>query len=125
MLTSMDTNTEGGPTRIVTSGVPRLKGASVGEKMAHFKTRYDYMRDGLLKHPRGYPGMFGAVFKRTLPSRCRHWGHFHDQYRLSEPDNRKFEGRLAQPMKNIGDRDVFTENSGSAQTSGFHHFILG
>jgi proline racemase len=66
MFTSVDTNTEGGPTRIVTSGVPRLKGASVGEKRDYFKARYDSVRDGLLNHPRGYPGMFGAIL--TEPS---------------------------------------------------------
>ena len=66
IFTSVDTTTEGGPTRIVTSGIPRLKGGSVGEKRDYFKRHYDSVRELLLNHPRGYPGMFGAIL--TEPS---------------------------------------------------------
>jgi proline racemase len=61
MITTVDTHTEGGPTRIVTSGIPPLKGTSMGEKRDYFKTRHDEIRTCLMNHPRGYQGMFGAI----------------------------------------------------------------
>jgi proline racemase len=61
IITTVDTDTEGGPTRIITSGLPYLSGRSVSEKQKEFISRFDGIRNDLLNHPRGYPGMFGAV----------------------------------------------------------------
>ena len=61
IFTTVDTHTEGGPTRIVTSGLPPLKGESISEKRDYFKANFDDVRGRLLNYPRGYPGMFGAV----------------------------------------------------------------
>ncbi len=66
IITTVDTHTEGGPTRIVTSCIAPLKGASIAEKRDYFKSKYDDVRKCLVNHPRGYPGMFGAVL--TEPS---------------------------------------------------------
>jgi len=67
LLTAIDTQTEGGPTRIVTGGIPRLAGATMAEKMNDFQTRFDAVRRLLMLEPRGYAGMFGAVL--TEPTR--------------------------------------------------------
>lgn len=61
MFTTIDTHTEGGPTRIVTSGIPPLKGETIAKKRDYFKTRFDPIRNCLMNHPRGYLGMFGAI----------------------------------------------------------------
>ena len=60
-ITTVDTHTEGGPTRIVTGGVDRLVGATMAEKMEYFKSNFDHIRRILMLEPRGYKGMFGAV----------------------------------------------------------------
>lgn len=65
LVTTVDTNTEGGPTRIITSGIQPLKGTSIAEKRDYFKANHDYVRNCLLNHPRGYPGMFGAVITES------------------------------------------------------------
>lgn len=69
MLTTIDTHTAGGPTRIVTGGVPPLRGASVAEKMADFQARFDDIRKLLMWEPRGHRDMFGAVI--TEPTHPR------------------------------------------------------
>ena len=60
---TIDTHTEGEPTRIIVSGLEdiRLKGGSVKEKRDTFKERYDWVRELLMKEPRGHNDMFGAV----------------------------------------------------------------
>jgi proline racemase len=64
---TIDTHTAGGPTRIAASGLPLLKGKTVGEKMEYFKEHYDHYRKLLIWEPRGHSGMFGAV----LTEPCR------------------------------------------------------
>jgi len=66
LLTTIDTHTEGGPTRIITGGIPRLYGKTIAEKMNYFKKNYDDLRKLLMYEPRGYGGMFGVVI--TEPS---------------------------------------------------------
>lgn len=63
-INTLDTHTEGEPTRIVLSGVDDflLDKGSVKEKRDHFKENYDGMRELLMKEPRGHSDMFGGVF---------------------------------------------------------------
>ena len=58
---AIDTHTAGAPTRILTSGLPLLKGRTVKEKMEYFKSNHDHYRKMLMLEPRGHSGMFGAV----------------------------------------------------------------
>ena len=62
-INTLDTHTEGEPTRIVLSGVDDflLDKGSVKEKRDHFKKNYDWIRELLMKEPRGHSDMFGAV----------------------------------------------------------------
>ena len=60
-VTTVDTHTEGQPTRIVVSGVGDLGGDTMAERCNEFRSRYDHMRVGLLAGPRGHPGLFGCV----------------------------------------------------------------
>ncbi len=66
LVTTIDTHTEGGPTRIITGGIPRLYGKTVAEKMNYFKKNLDDLRKLLMYEPRGHEGMFGAII--TEPS---------------------------------------------------------
>lgn len=61
ILTTIDTHTAGGPTRIVTGGLPVLHGDSVAEKMEYSKTHFDSIRTLLMHEPRGHRDMSGAV----------------------------------------------------------------
>lgn len=65
-LTTIDTHTAGAPTRIVTSGIPVLKGRSLAEKRRDFQTRLDSIRQLLMREPRGHEGMFGAVLTEPV-----------------------------------------------------------
>lgn len=61
VLTTIDTHTAGGPTRILTGGLPPLPGRSVREKMEHFQAHHDAVRKLLMHEPRGHRDMSGAV----------------------------------------------------------------
>lgn len=61
VFATIDTHTAGGPTRIITAGVPFLRGTNVAEKFAYFKENYDSIRKLLLTEPRGHRDAYGAV----------------------------------------------------------------
>jgi proline racemase len=65
-LTTIDTHTGGEPLRIVTSGLPEIKGRTVIEKRRYFMENFDPLRRGLLREPRGHADMYGAIL--TPPS---------------------------------------------------------
>lgn len=61
MFTTVDTHTGGNPTRTIISGMPELRGKTMGEKMLHMKAEYDWIRKFLMFEPRGHDVMSGAV----------------------------------------------------------------
>lgn len=65
-ITSIDTHTGGEPLRIVTSGLPEIKGRTVLEKRRYFMEHLDHLRNGILREPRGHADMYGAIL--TPPS---------------------------------------------------------
>lgn len=66
-LSTVDMHTGGEPFRIITAGVPQLKGTTILEKRAYFKTNFDDIRRVLMFEPRGHHGMYGCVI--TPPER--------------------------------------------------------
>lgn len=66
MITTIDTHTEGGPTRIITSGVGPLAGKTMAEKKDYFGEHFEDVRELLMKEPRGHAGMFGAVLTEPV-----------------------------------------------------------
>lgn len=66
MFSTIDTHTEGGPTRVITSGIPRLHGQTMLEKMDYFQSHFDDCRKLLMHEPRGHQGMFGAVITEPV-----------------------------------------------------------
>jgi proline racemase len=66
MFTTIDTHTSGAPTRIITSGIPKLPGANVSEKMEYFRLHHDSIRRLILNEPRGHSDLYGAVITDAL-----------------------------------------------------------
>jgi proline racemase len=66
-FSTVDMHTGGEPFRIITAGVPFLKGNTILEKRAFFKENHDYIRRALMLEPRGHHGMYGCVI--TPPER--------------------------------------------------------
>ena len=53
---------------MVIGGIPKLKGSNMVEKQAYFQEHYDNLRPTLLKEPRGFAGLLGAVLTEpTVP----------------------------------------------------------
>ena len=57
----IDGHTCGNPVRLVAGGGPRLDGATMMEKRAHFLSQYDWIRTGLMFEPRGHDMMSGSI----------------------------------------------------------------
>jgi 4-hydroxyproline epimerase len=56
-----DAHTCGNPVRLVASGGPHLKGASMSEKRQDFLLNHDWIRKGLMYEPRGHDMMSGSI----------------------------------------------------------------
>ena len=65
-----DGHTCGNPVRLVTGGGPRLKGANMIEKRAHFLAEYDWIRTGLMFEPRGHDMMSGSILYPPTRDDC-------------------------------------------------------
>ncbi|WP_201836527.1 proline racemase family protein [Microvirga zambiensis] len=66
LFSVIDSHTAGHPTRVVTAGIPPLRGQSVREQRDDFRANYDGLRTLLLHEPRGHAAMVAAV---PVPSR--------------------------------------------------------
>lgn len=66
MYTTIDTHTAGEPLRIITSGVPEIKGETQLEKRAYCMEHLDGLRQLLMYEPRGHSGMYACII--TEPS---------------------------------------------------------
>lgn len=60
-LTVTDMHTGGEPVRIVTSGYPRIEGATILEKRAYAREHLDHLRKLLIFEPRGHYDMYGVI----------------------------------------------------------------
>lgn len=63
MFTAVDTHTEGMPTRVITSGVGVLPGATMAERRRFLMTERDDLRTLLMYEPRGHAAMSGAILQ--------------------------------------------------------------
>jgi len=59
ILQAVDAHAEGEPGRVVTGGMPLLRGNTVFEKMQDMAQNHDDIRLLMLREPRGYPGLCG------------------------------------------------------------------
>jgi proline racemase len=60
---AVDSHTEGMPTRVVTSGVDPIPGATMLERKLHFEREMDDLRLLLMREPRGHSAMSGAILQ--------------------------------------------------------------
>jgi trans-L-3-hydroxyproline dehydratase len=58
-------HTGGEPLRVLTSGLPEIKGSNILEKRRYFKEHFDAIRKGIMWEPRGHADMYGAII--TVP----------------------------------------------------------
>ena len=61
VIETIDMHTGGEPLRIITKGLPEIKGDTILEKRKFFKENLDDIRTGLMFEPRGHADMYGAV----------------------------------------------------------------
>ncbi|MFD1472622.1 proline racemase family protein [Companilactobacillus mishanensis] len=66
MMTAIDSHTAGEAARIITSGVPRLKGNTIAEKKQYLIDNYDDIRTAVMLEPRGHGEMFGAFLMEPV-----------------------------------------------------------
>ncbi len=61
LFSTIDTHTGGNPTRTVISGLPKMEGDTMSEKMLYMQKHYDWIRKFLMNEPRGHDVMSGAL----------------------------------------------------------------
>lgn len=61
VITAIDAHTAGEPLRIITSGLPPIKGNTMLEKRQYMLDHYDNIRKMLMLEPRGHSGMYGCI----------------------------------------------------------------
>lgn len=57
----IDSHTGGEPTRVVVEGFPALAGQTLEEKLADFRRRFDHLRRAMVREPRGFDAIVGAL----------------------------------------------------------------
>jgi 4-hydroxyproline epimerase len=66
----VDGHTCGNPVRLVAGGGPRLDGATMMERRAHFLREYDWIRTALMFEPRGHDMMSGSILYPPTRDDC-------------------------------------------------------
>ena len=66
LINTVDTHTEGEPTRIITGGIKSIPGQSMVQKMEYFKANFDHIRTALISEPRGHKDMFGCLLTEPI-----------------------------------------------------------
>lgn len=61
MYTTVDVHVAGEPLRIITDGLPEIKGATQLERRAYCMEHLDDLRKVLMYEPRGHHGMYGCI----------------------------------------------------------------
>ena len=61
VISTIDAHSAGEPLRIITAGLPPLRGGTVLERRRYMAEHYDDIRRTLLFEPRGHADMYGAV----------------------------------------------------------------
>src|ERR1700759_5562188 len=66
----IDGHTCGNPVRVVAGGAPRLEGANMIERRAHFEREFDWIRTSLMFEPRGHDVMSGSILYPPTRADC-------------------------------------------------------
>lgn len=65
-IITIDSHTQGEPTRLLIGGAEDLKGSTMAAKREDFQARYDYLRCILTREPRGHRDMFAAAVTKPV-----------------------------------------------------------
>lgn len=65
-IKTIDTHTEGQPTRIITSLVSQIPGKDLVEKMNFCEENFDHLRTALMAEPRGHKDMYGCILTEPV-----------------------------------------------------------
>ncbi len=60
-LSIIDSHTAGEPTRMVVSGYPKIKGATMADRKKFLEEEMDWLRRATMHEPRGHRDMFGCI----------------------------------------------------------------
>ena len=69
-IITIDSHTQGEPTRLLVGGLGHLPGDTMTAKQACFESRYDHVRLLLTREPRGHRGIMAAVVTEPVTSRA-------------------------------------------------------
>ena len=72
VISTVDVHTAGEPTRIVLSGVPQPRGATMAARKQRMAEQLDHLRTTLLHEPRGHRDMFGALLVAPVTEGADH-----------------------------------------------------
>ena len=67
-VNTVETHTEGMPTRVVIEGIGEIPGNTAFEKRAYFMEHMDHLRQWLMFEPRGHSAMSGAILQKSTRS---------------------------------------------------------
>ena len=65
---SIEMHTGGEPLRVLTDGLPEIKGKTILEKRRFFREHFDHIRTGTMWEPRGHADMYGAILTEPVTS---------------------------------------------------------
>jgi trans-L-3-hydroxyproline dehydratase len=66
IITALDVHAAGEPLRIITGGLPEVKGSSILERRRFMLEHLDYIRRALMWEPRGHYNMYGCVITEPV-----------------------------------------------------------
>lgn len=69
-ITTIDCHTAGEPFRVITGGLPSLKGTTVLERRRWMRENYDRLRTTLMWEPRGHADMYGCILSEPVSSQA-------------------------------------------------------
>jgi len=69
VITTLDTLAAGEPLRIITGGLPVIKGTTMLERRRYMLEHLDYIRRALMWEPKGHYNMYG--FHVTSPAKVK------------------------------------------------------
>jgi proline racemase len=65
-ITTLDVHAAGEPLRIITGGLPEVKGSTILERRRYMLEHLDYIRRTLMWEPRGHHNMYGCVITEPV-----------------------------------------------------------
>jgi len=71
-ITTIDAHAGGEPLRVVTSGIPPLRGATILERRREMLEQHDHIRRALMWEPRGHADMYGAILTPPVTAEADH-----------------------------------------------------